>query len=322
MMKSFAKVALSAAVASVSMTVAGQALEEVVVTAQKRTESLQDVPISVTAISGEQVQDASIRSFSELGAYVPNFSVSENAVNSIITMRGISIGANQSFEQSVGLFVDGVHYGRSRQTRLGLFDLEQIEVLRGPQGILFGKNTLAGAVNIRTAAPKVGEGLSGRVAASFESDNGEYFEGHISGSLTDNFAVRLAVMDRTIDGYNANTAPNAANPNMPATDETIARFGAQWEPSESTSVGFRYTYSDFLRTGSTGTVTKFGPTIVNGAPVVPASNAAMYAVMGIGFPGFQESITDAYRDGLSIGGTEGLGWSRIRAPRRHRYRKS
>jgi outer membrane receptor protein involved in Fe transport len=307
MMKTFAKVALSAAVASVSMTVAGQALEEVVVTAQKRVESLQDVPISVTAISGEQIQDASIRSFGELSAYVPNFSVTENAVNSIIEMRGISIGANQSFEQSVGLFVDGVHYGRSRQTRLGLFDLEQIEVLRGPQGILFGKNTLAGAVNIRTAAPKVGEGLSGRVAASFESDNGEYFEGHISGSLTDNFAMRLAVMDRSIDGYNKNTAPNAVNSNMPATDETIVRLGAQWEPSEATSVALRYTYSDFLRTGSTGTVTKFGPTVVNGTPLVPASNAAMYAVMGFAYPGFQESITDAYRDGLSIGGNGGLG---------------
>ena len=89
MMKTFAKVALSAAVASVSMTVAGQALEEVVVTAQKRVESLQDVPISVTAISGEQIQDASIRSLSELGTYVPNFSVAENPVNTIITMRGI-----------------------------------------------------------------------------------------------------------------------------------------------------------------------------------------------------------------------------------------
>ena len=266
------------------------------------------MPISVTAISGEQIENASIRSFSELGAYVPNFSVSENAVNTIITMRGISIGANQSFEQSVGMFVDGIHYGRSRQARLGLFDLEQVEVLRGPQGILFGKNTLAGAVNIRTAAPKVGEGLSGRVAASFETDNGEYFEGHISGSMTDNFAVRFAIMDRSIDGYNDNNAPNAVNPNMPATDETIARFGAQWEPSDSTSVGLRYTYADFLRTGSTGTVTKFGPTIVDGiGPVVPASNAAMYAVMGFAFPRFQESITDAYRDGLSIGGGEVFG---------------
>ena len=302
MVKTFAKVALSAAVASLSVTAFGQALEEVVVTAQKRTESLQDVPISVTAISGEMIQNASIRSFSELGAYVPNFTISENAVNTIIEMRGISIGANQSFEQSVGMFVDGVHYGRSRQARLGLFDLEQVEVLRGPQGILFGKNTLAGAVNIRTAGPKVGEGLSGRFAASFESDNGEYFEGHISNSFSDTFAMRFAMMDRSIDGYNENSAPNAARPNMPATDETIFRIGAQWEPSEATSVSFRYTYSDFLRTGSTGTVTKFGPTIVDGVgPVVPASNAAMYAVMGFGFPGFSESITDAYRDGLSIG---------------------
>ena len=152
MVKTFAKVALSAAVASLSVTAFGQALEEVVVTAQKRTESLQDVPISVTAISGELIQDASIRSFGELGAYVPNFSVSENAVNTIITMRGISIGGNQSFEQSVGIFLDGVYLGRSRQARLGLFDLEQVEVLRGPQGILFGKNTLGGAINVRSSA--------------------------------------------------------------------------------------------------------------------------------------------------------------------------
>jgi outer membrane receptor protein involved in Fe transport len=117
-----------------ALGVSAQQLEEVVVTAQKRTESLQDVPISVTAISGQLIQDASIRSFSELSAYVPNFSVAENPVNTIITMRGISIGSNQSFEQSVGLFLDGVYLGRSRQSRIGLFDLEQVEVLRGPQG--------------------------------------------------------------------------------------------------------------------------------------------------------------------------------------------
>ena len=90
------------------------------------------MPISVTAISGEFIEDASIRSFGDLSAYVPNFSVTENAVNTIITMRGISVGAQQSFEQSVGVFVDGVHYGKSRQARLGLFDLEQIESSRPP----------------------------------------------------------------------------------------------------------------------------------------------------------------------------------------------
>ena len=100
MVKTFAKVALSAAVASLPVTAFGQALEEVVVTAQKRTESLQDVPISVTAISGDLIQDASIRSFAELSGYVPNLTINENPVNTIITMRGISIGANQSFEHA------------------------------------------------------------------------------------------------------------------------------------------------------------------------------------------------------------------------------
>ena len=212
------------------------------------------MPISVTAISGEMIQNASIRSFSELGAYT-NFTISENAVNAIIEMRGISIGTNQSFEQSVGMFVDGVHYGRSRQARLGLFDLEQVEVLRGPQGILFGKNTLAGAVNIRTAGPKVGEGLSGRFAASFENDSGEYFEGHISNSFSDTFAMRFAMMDRSIDGYNENSAPNAARPNMPATDETIFRIGAQWSLPKRLAWLSLY-IQRLLAYGSTGTVTK------------------------------------------------------------------
>ena len=121
-------------------------LEEIIVTAQKRAESLQDVPISMSALDGQKLEEVGIHSFQELTAYVPNLSITENAVNTIIGMRGVGIGANQSFEQSVGIYVDGVHYGKSRQVRTGLFDLQQVEVLRGPQGILFGKNTLAGAI--------------------------------------------------------------------------------------------------------------------------------------------------------------------------------
>ena len=315
MVKTFAKVALSAAVASLSVTAFGQALEEVVVTAQKRTESLQDVPISVTAIGRELIQDASIRSFAELGGYVPNFSVSENPVNTIITMRGISIGANQSFEQSVGLFLDGVYMGRARQSRIGLFDLEQVEVLRGPQGILFGKNTLAGAVNVRSAGPKVGEELSGRIAASFESDNGKYFEGHISGSLSDSVAVRFSLMDREIDGYLDNVAGSAAYEDSPTTDETIARLGIQFEPSESTSVGIRYTYADFQRIGSNSVITKFSPTLVDSTgdgvrnqPFVEPSNQLMYGIMGFLYPAYgganpnpDMGSRDVFYDGLSIG---------------------
>ena len=119
------------------------------------------------------MQDAGITSFAELSGFVPNLGISENAVNTIISMRGISVGANQSFEQSVGVYVDGVHYGKSRQIRTGLFDLQQVEVLRGPQGILFGKNTLAGAINVTTAEPAWVKASQVKLPLTMETDDGE-----------------------------------------------------------------------------------------------------------------------------------------------------
>lgn len=293
------KLALCAALSACATATNAALLEEVVVTAQKRSENLQDVPISITAISGEVIQDAAIRSFNDLGAYVPNFSVSENAVNTTISMRGISVGAQQSFEQSVGIFVDGIHYGKSRQARLGLFDLEQVEVLRGPQGILFGKNTLAGAVNVRSAGPGVGQETSGRVAVTAETDDGVIVEGFIATGLGDNMGVRFSFLDRSVDGYNNNSAPNAARPNMPTTDEKIYRLGLDWELSDQTMVKARYTYSDYLRKGSTGTITTFSPNTYAG----PA-DTLMYGIMqAVWVPqGFSESVTDAFRDGYSFGG--------------------
>ena len=146
---------MALAIATISSGAYAAQLEEIIVTAQKRAESLQDVALSITALDGAKIEAAGINSFGDLSAYVPNLSITENAVNTIIGMRGIGIGSNQSFEQSVGVYVDGVHYGKSRQIRTGLFDLQQVEVLRGPQGILFGKNTLAGAINVTSASAKV-----------------------------------------------------------------------------------------------------------------------------------------------------------------------
>ena len=98
-------------------------LEEIIVTAQKRAESLQDVPMSMSAISGERIEEIGVQNLADMSEFIPNFTINYNATNSIISMRGIGVGANQAFEQSVGTYVDGVHYGRSRQVRTGLFDV-------------------------------------------------------------------------------------------------------------------------------------------------------------------------------------------------------
>ena len=115
-------------------TVNAQELEEIIVTATKKEESLQDISVSVTVVDGELIEKAAINSLQDLGRYVPNFSVSENAISTIATMRGISIGANQSFEQSVGLFVDGVHMPKavnSEQDCLMLKGSKCLEDLKG-----------------------------------------------------------------------------------------------------------------------------------------------------------------------------------------------
>ena len=295
---------LALAIATISTGTYAAQLEEVIVTAQKRAESLQDVPISMTAITGERMKDAGITSFSELSGFVPNLGVSENSVNTIITMRGISVGSNQSFEQSVGVYVDGVHYGKSRQIRTGLFDLQQVEVLRGPQGILFGKNTLAGAINVTTAEPAMGEGFSGKAALSVETDDGEMLEGHINYSPSDTLGFRFAVRDRKDGGYMENTFATEANgapTAMPTTDETIWRFTTMWDPTENVSVKFTHGESDYIRVGGPGMVTTFAP-----ETNIPASNQVMFAVMGASFPNYAADVASgeigAFRDGRSTGG--------------------
>ena len=299
---------LALAIATASSGAYSAQLEEIIVTAQKRAESLQDVPISMTALDGKELQEAGVRSFKDMSAYVPNLAISENAVNTIITMRGISIGGNQSFEQSVGIFVDGVSYGKSRQIRTGLFDMGQVEVLRGPQGILFGKNTLVGAINVTTAEPTMGEDVSGDLAITRESNDGETYEGDINFSPTDNMAVRLAFRESQNDGYLDNGYASEANgytSKMPSTDESMWRLTTMWNPTENTSIKFTHAESDHVRLGQTAVVTEFG--LLGGVNVAP-SNALMYAVMGVKHPTFGPNVAagviDPYRDSISFGGLE------------------
>ncbi|MBE9539562.1 MAG: TonB-dependent receptor [Proteobacteria bacterium] len=248
----FRKAPLVAAIAlatTASVTYAQQ-LEEVIVTAQKRTESLQDVPISVSAIQGEKLEAAGITNMSALADHVPNLYISDAAVNTNIYLRGVGSGNNQAFEQSVGMYIDGVYMGRGRQYRSPFVDIQRVEVLRGPQGTLFGKNTVAGAVNVTTASPDVGDEFSGSITGAVEDNDGYIVNGYVSGSVTDSLALRFAFKASENDGTFDNKFLGDDELNL---EDQMYRFTAVWQPTENLDINMKYSYSDYDRTGAPST---------------------------------------------------------------------
>jgi iron complex outermembrane receptor protein len=202
-------------------------LEETVVTATKRTESLSDVSLSVAVLDGEKMADAGIESADDIGRYIPNTLISSNGRSSSVVIRGLGSGNNRGFESSVGLFIDGVYYGRDTYLQNAYFDLERVEVVRGPQGTLFGKNTIAGAINITTANPE--EEFGGYVKGTFGDFNKQQFEGAVSIPLSDNVGLRLSVQDSQRDGYIENTG---GGPDGSARDTTLGRAKLQFAPND------------------------------------------------------------------------------------------
>lgn len=128
-----------------------QALDEIVVVATNREESIQDVPISIIAVSGPAIQQNAIRGLTELAIQIPNLSISNGIVNDNIHIRGVGSGTERSFEQTVGVFIDNIYMPRSCQYRSPFLDVERVEVARGPQSVLFGLNATAGAIAIHSA---------------------------------------------------------------------------------------------------------------------------------------------------------------------------
>lgn len=280
--------ALAIAAATCAVSVQAQQLEEVIVTAQKRAESLQDVPISVSAIGGKQIQDAGIPDLTALADYVPNLHIATASVNTNIYMRGVGSGNNQAFEQSVGMYIDGVYMGRGRQYRAGFLDIERVEVLRGPQGTLFGKNTVAGAVNITTASPDVGAETMGEIMASVEENGGQHYQGFISGSLSDTLAARLAFTYRENDGYLENEQFNI--PEGGKTDEGI-RLTLAWEPSDTLSANLKLSHFEGERIGSNSATQQYLAPAQRDIDVPNRSAFAQtaYAINDIFYPGLAEA---------------------------------
>jgi iron complex outermembrane receptor protein len=251
---------------SKTQTEAAKTLEAITVTAQKQEENIQDVPMGITAFTTQGIEDAKIESVSDLADYVPNlmiYSQGGSGMNSP-SMRGV-LAPFETMTLSTGLFIDGV----PTQTMLGydnaFLDIERVEVLRGPQGTLYGKNTEAGVINIITRQPdnNVRASLSANVGTLLSSENDDRltqtytikFSGPIQ---TDKFFVGIAGKFHQKDGFIENTLTNAPEDDR---EHWFGRAHLRWTPTDQLDISFIASQVEYDEGGLTTGLTEYGASV-------------------------------------------------------------
>jgi iron complex outermembrane receptor protein len=225
---------------------ADQLLEEIVVTARRREESLQDAPIAISAYTGDSLAYRGVTRLDQVEKFVPSLTLQNNpsfggASNSAaIYLRGV--GQKEflpTTEPGVGLYVDGVYVARSVGAILDLIDVEQLEVLRGPQGTLFGRNTIGGAVSITTVKPGIGGDFGGKVAGAYGTDDRINLKAALDIPLGDTMAARVSAASFEQDGY----VDRVDGTDLGNDDTVTARAALAWEPSDRWRVDFSFDYT-------------------------------------------------------------------------------
>jgi iron complex outermembrane receptor protein len=215
------------------------ALEEVVVTARKRSENLQDVPMSISAFSSKDLQNAQIDNLVEVGRMSPNVQVNETsglvAGGISVFMRGI--GNNPGYDQGIGIYIDDVYSERTTGGMLELLDVERIEILKGPQGHLYGRNTIGGAIRYITRDPS--NEPTGSVEVKFGSDSYNRIKASFSGPLSDNLSGSFAVTNVQRDGWQKNTVDDREFWDK---DMQAARGALLWKASDAVTVKLNASY--------------------------------------------------------------------------------
>ncbi|MEE4110025.1 MAG: TonB-dependent receptor [Halieaceae bacterium] len=229
-------------------------LEEVVVTARKREEGAQDVPLSISAFGADQIEALKVRDLTNLGVGLPNVTLDDVGTTrgtANFAIRGLGINASiPSIDPSVGVFMNGVYLGVNNGIIFDVFDLESIEVLRGPQGILFGRNVTGGAVLMNTKKPGEEWDATLKTAVDgFGADGGlnYYAMAAAGGPVTDTLGFRLTAYYNEDEGW----FQRDAFPDFGVTEEdvggvkqTMFRPTVVWEPTDRTEVVVRYEYTD------------------------------------------------------------------------------
>ncbi|MEX2963554.1 TonB-dependent receptor [Microbulbifer sp. TYP-18] len=232
--------AIGGIVIALSTGASAAEIEEITVTAQMRAESLKDVPIAVSAFTGDMVKKSNLNDFKDLFALTPGISGETNdSFFDAVSVRGVN---NNSFgsgsDPALGVFLDGVYQSRTGATP-SLYDLERVEVVKGPQGTLFGRNTASGAISM--VARKPGDTFAGDLSINAGEYNRANFEGGVDLPLGEDFAVRIAGIHRQEDGHIENLAGGR---DLGASETDAVRITTVYQGFDSTSITLMAQYED------------------------------------------------------------------------------
>jgi len=213
---------------------------EITVTSRRREEALQEVPLAVSVVTGDQLEDVAASSISELEGYVPNLSIYQGR-NQSTTMTAFIRGVGQAdplwgVDPGVGLYIDDVYIARAQGSLLDVYDVQRVEVLRGPQGTLYGKNTIGGAIKYVTKA--LSNTPEGRVTWNPGTFGTQEFRANISGPIVkDKLLGKVSFAKLTRDGYGTNLYQNR---DVSDKNSTAYRFALEWLPSDKVSLRADY----------------------------------------------------------------------------------
>lgn len=261
---------------------------EIIVSARRKDERLIDVPVAITAIGGDALQDKAMTRFTDIASQVPTMIAGRAASGSSasIFLRGVgSTALSAGFDQSVSFVIDGMPMSRGREIGLSQYDVQRVEVMKGPQALFFGKNTTGGLISITTNSPRDVFEAGLRVGYGFEARE-KYGEGYLSGPLGDNLRARLAFRLSDSAGAFTNTAAatytdplgmsRLRNSDRRGASRTYSgRLTLDWRPSEALSFVLKSTYTDQKDGGPTDTLERIcggGRTVpftANGVPPSP-----------------------------------------------------
>ncbi len=249
-------------------------LEEVVVTAQRRSERLQDVPVAVTALSSADLARAHIEDASRLEFVTPGLTWGQQGSDSFPAIRGVrtSLVSAQN-DPVIGFYIDGIYQSRTQQQSIPLFDLSRVEVQRGPQGTLYGRNTFGGNISVVTAQP------TDAFSAALNTEYGNYdqtrIDGYVNVPVASNFDLRVAAVQQSHDPYVHSTTPGVSTDDN---DENAERVSIKWDPTEDLDIVAHGGLWNREDEGSGSYGYKVAGTLINPATGYQSVNGIPYAV--------------------------------------------